>query len=223
MPRTVTRSAIRTRAQQLANVENDPSFGNTEANGLINLHMPAVYDFLVAAGPADYYASDYDLSVVAGTSTYALPDDFLSLVNVWVQETDEWRRPLDLIQDRQRQAYRAPLGACTLTLEYIPTCPTMDEDGDTFDGVDGWDELLSAKVARDLLLKREGDVSAVMAIIAMAEKRIRSFSTARKRGGPKYVVDVESDMGWPNSKQVDAYRLRAGNIEVYSSLWGPFA
>lgn len=207
---------------QLANVQNDPSFETTEVNDLIDQHMPAVYDFLVAAGPADYYASDYELSVVAGTIPYALPNDFLSLVNVFVHESDEWRRPLDPIQDRQRQAYRAPATACTVTLEYIATCPEFDEDTDTFDGVDGWDELISAKVARDILIKREGDVGAVMAIIAMAEKRIRSFSTSRKRGGAKLLPDVESDMGWPRGVQLDGFRLRAGNVEFYSNLWGPF-
>ncbi len=223
MPRTVTRTVLRTRAFQLANVENDPSFTEAEGNGLITLHMPAVYDFLVAAGPPDYYAADTDVSVVAGQIPYALPDDFLSLVNVWVQETDEWRRPLDQVQDRQRQGYKPPAAAVIVTLEYIPTCPTFDEEEDTFDGVDGWDELISAKVARDIILKREGDVGAVMAIIQGAEKRIRSFAPQRQRGGGRMVVDVESDVAWPYSKQIDGYRLRAGNIEFYSSLWGPFA
>lgn len=207
---------------ELANVQNDPSFDVTEVNDKIDLHMPAVYDFLVAAGPADYYAAETTISVSAGIIPYALSDDFLSLVNVWVQEGDEWRRPIDQIQDRQRQAYRAPVQSCTLIVEYIPACPVFDEDSDTFDGVDGWDELISAKVARDLLIKREGDVGSVMAIIAQAEKRIRSFSTQRKRGGPKMMVDVESDTCWPYSVQVDAYRLRGANIEVFSSLWGPF-
>lgn len=220
MARTVTRANLRTRSSQLANIENDGSFTTTELDNLINLHVPAVYDMLVAAG--QYYAASTDVSVVASTIAYALPADFLSLENVFVQESSDYRRPLDPIPDRQRQHYRAPVAACTVTLEYLPAAPVFDDDVDTFDGVDGFDELVSARVARDILVKREGDVSAVMAIIAQTEKRIRSFSTQRHRGGPKMIVDVESDQGWPRSVQLDGFRLRAGNIEFYTSLWGPF-
>ena len=220
--RTVTRLQLRDRAKHLANIQNDPNFDDDEVNDLINLHMPAVYDILVAAGPADYYAAEDTVDVVAGQIQYQLPEDFLSLVNVFVHESDEWRRPIDIMRDRQRQSYRAPIQSCTITLEYIPTCPVMDEDSDTFDGVDGWEELVSARVARDLLTKREGDPGVVLATIAQAEKRIRSASTSRVRGGPKLVQDLESDLGWWHSVRVDVYRVRAGNIEFYSNIWWPF-
>lgn len=220
MSRTVTRANLRSRITQLANIENDPNFATSELNALINLHTPAVHDMLVAAG--QYIAASTDFSVVAGTIAYALPADFLSMENVWVQESSDYRRPLDPIQDRQRQHYRSPTQACTVTMEYCTTAPEFDDDADTFDGVDGFDELVSARCARDILVKREGDVSAVMAIIQSTEKRIRSFVTQRHRGGPKMIVDVESDQGWPRSVQLDGFRLRAGNIEFYSSLWGPF-
>jgi hypothetical protein len=207
---------------QLANVQNDPSFAASEVNDLINLHMPAVYDLLVSAGPPDYYAADHTFAVSAGIIPYGLPDDFLSAVNFWVLETDNWFRPLDTFQDRMRQTFQGPAMNCTVVMEYIPTCPVFDQDADTFDGVDGWEELISARVARDILVKREGDVSAVMSIMAAAEKRLRSTSTQRKRGGPKYLIDVEADMGWPYRIQLDAYRLRGSNVEFYSNLWGPF-
>jgi hypothetical protein len=220
--RNVSRSTIRARATQLANVQNDPSFTVAEVNDGINLHMPAVYDFLVAAGPPDYYAADYTFSVSSGIIPYQLPDDFLSAVNFWVLETDQWYRPLDTFQDRMRQAYRGPAMDCTVIMEYIPICPVFDQDADTFDGVDGWEELIAARVARDILVKREGDVTAVLNIMAAAEKRLRAPATQRKRGGPKYLIDVEADMGWPYRIQLDAYRLRGANVEFYSNLWGPF-
>lgn len=222
MSRNVSRSTLRARAMQLANIQNDPTFSTDEVNDLINQHMPAVYDMLVAAGPPDYYAADYDINISAGIIPYSIPDDFLSLVNVWVQETDEWLRPLDTFQDRARQTYRGPAMDCTVTLEYVPTCPVFDEDTDTFDGVDGWEDLICARVARDILVKREGDASMAMNLMADAERRLRGPATQRKRGGPKYLIDVEADTGWPYRIQLDAYRLRGSNIEFYSNLWGPF-
>lgn len=225
MSRTVSRVDIRTRVMKLANVENDPSFDVTGINALINLHFPVVYDLLVNAGPADYYAASADYAVSASTIVYPLPDDFMALVTggVLVQESSDYLRPIDPMQDRERQLYRAPVADCAVTMEYIPTCPVLDDDADTFDGVDGWDELVSALSARDILVQREGDTSVVMAIASMSEKRIRSFSGQRTKGGPTYTVDVELDIGWPRSVQLDAYRLRGGNIEFYTSLWGPYA
>lgn len=220
--RTVTRLQLRTRSSQLANIENDPSFGTTEINDLIDLHMPAVYDILVAAGPADYYAATYAIAVSAGVIPYMLPSNFLSLVNVFVVETTDYQRPIDAMADRERQGYRAPAVACTVNMEYIPVCPLLTSDVSTFDGVDGWDELISARVARDILIKRDGDTSNVLAIMQHAERRIRTYSTQRKRGGPKLLVDVEADVCWPHNIQLDAFRLRGGNLELYSSLWGPY-
>ncbi len=201
---------------------SDPVFTSTKLNALINLHLPAVYDTLVAAGPADYYSSDATVSVTAGTIQYALPSDFLALVNVFVHEGDDYKRVIDAMPDRARQGFRAPQMAGTITVEYIPTCPVLDDDADTFDGVDGWDELVSAKVARDILVEREGDTSVVLGTIAMAEKRIRSYSTSRHRGGSNMLTDVESDICWPYSVQIDTFRLRASNIEFYTSIWGPY-
>jgi hypothetical protein len=219
--RSATRGQIRTRAFQLANVINDPSFPVTKGDDLINLHTPAVYDELVIAGPPDAYSAETQVSVTAGTTTYALPVDFLSLTNVLVHEGDDYKRPIDPIGDRQRQHYRSPQSSATITIEYIPSCPTFDNDADTFDGISGWEELISARVARDILVERQGDTSTVMAIIGASNARIRSSANQRQRVGPKYLPDVESDICWPYSVQIDAWRLRGDNIEFYTSLFGP--
>jgi hypothetical protein len=219
--RSVTRAVLRARAQQLANVENDPNVTAAEINELINLHLTSVYDLLVGAGPADYYAAETIITVVPGVIASGLPADFMQLVGVFAHETTDIRRPVDPMQERDRSSFKACSSAWSVTLEYIPACPTMTLDADTFDGVDGWDELISAKVARDILAKREGDVSVVMAIMAQTEARIRTRASPRDRGGPKYIMDVEcSSNDWPRSVRVDAYRLRAGNLELFESLCG---
>ena len=224
MARNANRGQVRTRAMQLANVVNDPSFQPADVNELINLHWPAVYDQLIAAGPADYYTAETPITTTAGLSVYALPTDFFALTNVLVQESGSYLRPLDPMGgDRQRQHYQpCQVTGATVILEYIPTAPTFDDDADTFDGVDGWDELLSAKVARDIVIKRQGDVTPLMAIIAGTEKRIQSFAKGRQRMGPKLLPDVESDICWPYSVQIDAWRLRGDNIELFTALFGPY-
>jgi hypothetical protein len=135
-------------------------------------------------------------------------------------ENADWRRPLDPVRDRQRGGYRAPTVAATIELEYLPSCPLMTDDGDTFDGVDGWEELISAKIALYIMGKRKSDPSLPLSIIAETEKRIRTMSSNRDRWGGKHITDVETTFLWPRSVRVDAYRLRAGNIEVFESVYG---
>ena len=222
MARTVTRSVLRSRARQLANVVNDPSILDADLNEWINLHLTSVYDLLVSAGPADYYAADHPITTVAGTIAYALPATFMKFTALFANESTDLKRRIYPMQDADRASFKAPSGAWSLTMEYIPACPTLAADGDTFDGVDGWDEIVSAKVAREILTQREGDPSVVMAIIAQTEARIRSQASPRDRGGPKMIVDVEQEFVWPRSVRVDSYRLRAGNIELYEELWGTY-
>jgi hypothetical protein len=218
--RSVSLETLRIRSKQLANVVNDASFDDEDVNQLVRLYVPTVHDMLVAAGM--YIASETPVAVTAGTTVYGLPADFLSLECVWVLESSDYRRPLDPVPERQRQHYRSPITDASVILEYCSAAPLLEDDSDTFDAVDGFDELVSAKVARDLIAKREGDPSVVMSMIATSEQRIRSHSTQRHRGGPKMIVDLESDCGWPRSVQLDGFRLRGDNIEFYSSLWGPF-
>jgi hypothetical protein len=219
MSRTVTRLQLKTRARQLSNVEDDPNITDAELNELVNLHMPDVYDILVSAGDQDYYAASYDISVAASTTTYALPADFMRLAHVLVHEGSR-KRPVDPMTARDIFDYQAPTGAATVTIEYVPSCPVFTSDADTFDGVDGWDELVSAKMALYVLGKRSGDPSLCMAIIQGTTKRIKSMASERNQGYPRKIIDVEGRAGIPRSTRVDAYRLRAGNIEFYESAYG---
>jgi hypothetical protein len=220
MARVATRLQIRNRARQLSNTESDPNITDSELNELVNLHLPSVYELCLLAGPADYYAASYTVSVTAGTSAYALPSDFRALTEVMLVENADWRRPLEPLRPRRRGGYKAPTSSATVELEYLPSCPIMSDDADTFDGVDGWDELISAKIARDVIGKRKSDPSLCLAIIAETEKRIRSLSTSRDKFGGKQITDVETDTLWPRSVRIDAYRLRAGNIEFFESSYG---
>ncbi|HMY78469.1 MAG TPA: hypothetical protein PLT98_06945 [Thauera aminoaromatica] len=203
----------------MADMVSSSFVGTTEWDDLCNRHLTEVYDLLVASGPSDYYASDYALTTQSGVIPYALPSDFRSLVNVYVTDGGRYL-PLLPMRDMQRAGYEAPSGAYSVTLEYVPAPPTFTADGDTFDGVSGWEELISAMMARDALVKEESDPSAVMAIIDRLTARIRSASSYRSRG-PKMctnVLDASTDYpAWSNGAPLHSYRLRGGNIELFRS------
>lgn len=220
MARSVTRGAVKLRAQQLANVVNDPNITQAELDGLFDVHLAAFYDLLASAGSqADFFYTKTTLTTVGGQINYplsSLAPDMLSLVNVFAIEAADIRRPIYPFTDKQRGMYRAPGAAWQLEIEYIPVCPTLTSDDQTFDAVDGWDVYVSALMARDILQKRKEDAGLVMAIIAAGEARIKTYGSKRVRGGPKYVDDVEATgMFFPPTVRINGWRLRGGNLELY--------
>lgn len=225
MARTVTLLELRTRARELASVQGDPNIEDTELTALANRHLPEVYDALVDAGPPDYYAATTTVTTTPGTTLYALPADFRNLLEVYAQESDAELRLIRPMEPGGRARFQGPTGAWTAILEYIPAPPVLVNDGDTFDGVSGWEELIVNLMARDVMVKRESDPSVVMNTIAMLKARIESRARSRDKGNPKQTVDADAQARiWPWSTSVTCrlacYRLRAGNIELYEPVWG---
>lgn len=225
MARVVTLLQLRTWARQLANVENDSNIDDAELTSLANRHLTEVYDALVDAGPPEYYASTTAVTTVPGTTLYALPDDFRTLLELYAQESNTQLRLVHPMGNGQMGRYRAPTAAWTLTLEYIPAPPTLVNDGDTFDGVSGWEELIVALMARDVMVKREADPGVVINTIDRMNARVTSRAKSRDRGHPKYATDQDEQFAaWPwsssTNSRINAYRLRAGNIELYEPVWG---
>lgn len=227
MARTVTLGSMRDWARQLSDTENDDNVTDAELTALVNRHLAEVYDLLVESGPPDYYASSTTVSAVADTIQYALPADFRNLTAVYVHESDDERRPLPPMPTNGRGRYKAPASSSTVTLEYISAPSTLSSSSDTFDGVSGWEALIVNRVALDIMKKRQADPSVVLADIASLTARITARSKNRDRGAPKRVVDLDEQYtapwptGWTGSSTLAAYRLRAGNIELYDMLWCP--
>ncbi len=225
MARTVTLASLRTWARELADVEGDPNITDSELTALANRHLTEVYDALVDAGPPDHYAATVTFSTVVGTTAYALPADFRNLVDVYATESDTSVRIVHPMGNGERARHRAPTGAWAVEVEYIPAPPVLVADGDTFDGVSGWEELIANLMARDVMIKREADPSAVMSNVANLQARINSRARSRDRGHPKFITDMDaqrSPLPWATSAncRISAYRLRAGNLELYEPMWG---
>lgn len=218
--RSVSRGQVKLRAQQLANVLNDPNVTDAELNELFDMHVAAFWDLLMSAGTqADFAFSKVPLTTVGGQIEYPLSTfapDMLSLVNVFAIEAADIRRPIFAFTDKQRGMYRAPGQAWSMEIEYIPQCPTLTDDSQTIDSIDRWDAYVSALMARDILKKRKADSGIVGDIIAMSEARIKTYGTKRIRGGPKYLEDVEATgMFFPPTVRINGWRLRGGNLELY--------
>jgi len=224
LARTVTLLQLRTWARQLSDTENDPNVTDAELTALANRHMPEVYDDLVAAGPPEYYAASTTVTTVAGQIPYALPSNFLALMDVFVHESSTDRRPIPSMPSGARGRFKAPTTVTDLTVEYIPACPTLSLDADTFDGISGFEELIANLMARDVMIKRQDDATMPLGTIASLRARIVSRARSRNRGEPKRITDLDDAFDnpvteWTGSNAIACYRLRAGNLELYEGLW----
>lgn len=223
MARASTLLSMRTWIRQLSDTENDDNVSDDELTALVNRHLAEVYDLLIDASPPDYFASSTQVDVESGVSTYPLQADFRALVGVYVHESSDERRLLLPMGEMTRGRYKAPTQDGTLTVEYIPAAPVLDDDAETFDGVSGWEELIVARAAVDVMTKRESDPSIVLAKAQMLEARIKLRARNRDRGSPKRIVDLDDvtrapDYGWTGGSRLSCFRLRAGNIEVFEAL-----
>lgn len=217
---------LRTRARRLSDTENDVNISDSELDALANTHISELWDRLVDAGPADYYASSTTFATTVGLQTYALPANFRNLTSLYVVESDGRNRPLVPMPEGALGSYKAPSAVSNLLLEYIPTPATLEADGDTIDGISGWTDLIANLMARDVMTKRESDPSIILANIARLEARITQRSRKRDRG-PKRTVDLDEvsttndtyPWGWNGGSRLAVYRLRADNLEIYEPFW----
>ena len=103
MASSVTLAQLRTDARLYADqrlpTSGQPFISETELTRLVNGKVRELYDMLVSARGADYYATEATIAIVAGTSRYDLPSDFYELASVtleWSTQDHELMFPVGL-------------------------------------------------------------------------------------------------------------------------------
>lgn len=216
MPRAASRGEIKARALELADVVNDPSINPAWVNQLFNTTVTSVWEFMIECGPSDYVAATHSITTSPNVLTYGLPQNFHSLTGVFVVENGK-RRPLSPISDRARCNNTAPTNVVSVEVEYNPSCPIFSVDGETIDGVNGFDDLIVHKMAKAIAMRRAADPTWIKDEIKEIEDRIRRHAGKRDRGGPKYINDVEGGFSPCFSSLLVGYRLRGNNLELYEA------
>lgn len=105
MANLVTLSSLTTRAQQAADMENDPVVGAAEWTALINYGAARLYDLLVSKFGEEYFLTSANISIVAGTDSYDLPADFYRLRGVDASVGGR-TYPVHRFQFRDRDRYK---------------------------------------------------------------------------------------------------------------------
>jgi hypothetical protein len=203
------RNQIRTRGEFRSAYISD-----AELNSYINTSLQNFYDLVITADPT-YYLDYASLVISTYDTSYALPGDFYKMVGVSVLDPVdgysvlqkfEWKERydpeyLDGYADfryhiRGNQIYLQPspppeYAGATVSLEYIPACPSLTADGDSIDSINGWEEWIILDVLVACAAKEETDATLWTAQKAAIEARIKTLG-ARDIAEVKVTPKVET-------------------------------
>lgn len=223
MAATKTLAQLRAMARELADQETSAQatafVDDAELNSRINEGCKRLYNLLIRTRGQPYYSKTTTVSTVDGTATYALPADFYLLTNVVADDGSTFHQlpvwsPADRASLRRWEQsgggtsvyhlrYRlmagnlelrpAPKRVYTVELTYVPTFTELTLDGDTFDGINGWEKLAALYAAIDLANKEEADPAPLELERQRLELEVLQLAGSRDAGLPEEVQDVRRD------------------------------
>lgn len=181
MAREVSLLELRTRAQQLAQMENSTFITTAEWNDYINVAFAKYHTLLVESRGMDRFVKSASISTFAGNASYPLPADHFETMGIDIN-FNSFTNTMTPFQFEQRNWYKnagwgpnqpvayrivgnnltfipTPNGPFSLTHWYIPAAVKLTLDTDKFDGVDGWDQFVCWEVVAMALAKEESDNS----------------------------------------------------------------
>lgn len=211
-------SALRVEARERADMVNSGFVQDPELNSFINASLKELYDLLVASYQ-DYFLKFADTQFVVNQDTYTLPTDFyksrgIDLLLGGVPEDFIRLKPFNFAERSRtdnivpasrniisRQVYIIQAGNVrfipnpasndSFRIWYIPHATPLVADGDTFDGINGWEDYIVVDAAIKMLQKEESDVQVLFAQKQLLKIRIENMAEDRDAGEPKTISDSE--------------------------------
>jgi hypothetical protein len=222
MARTYTRSELRTRLEQICDIENDTHLSAAEKNAILDSAFAETYDVICSSGLGEKYVTYTDFNTVAGQLEYPISSNvsssFYRLTNLYVKENNGTQlRQLQRVQPSEILDFRPPTAVVPIRAYYIPFVAKTSGDSDTFDGVNGWEEHLLMTAACAVKLKREEDYGVYARRKAELEKRIRDMGNI-DLGEPIRVSRKRKATTSPwffYNNTVNAYGIRGDKLELY--------
>jgi hypothetical protein len=220
MARLVTLASLRQQSQQRADMENSTFLGTSEWNANINASAAELYDLLTTVYE-DYFQDSITFTTVAGQDKYTLPSTFFKLLALDQQNGASMPttcKPFEFAE-RNRFAKYNTVGQ-TFEVFFVPACPLLVLDTDTFDGVNGWDEYIVIDAAIKAKTKEETSIAELSKAKNDMIARIRASAPNRDAGMSGSVVDVSRIDPYAEFKNpsIARYRIMGQNIILKSAL-----
>jgi hypothetical protein len=173
-------------------MRNSDFISDDEILAAINDAYCELYDELVGVYE-NYFVQTFTFPLIANNSEYALPANFYKIVGVDFQVNNDafiTLRPFMEANRNQTLTTNVNIPAGAIRMRYVPAPTQFTSLSDTFDGVAGWERLVSLLVAIDMLDSEESDSSALTRKYSRTLQRVRDMAAPRDTGFPAKVVDV---------------------------------
>jgi hypothetical protein len=201
--------------EQVRDLADEPTSGGFAVDNrlidYINHALGELHGMLVTAHE-DYFLKQQTVTLVGGTESYALPDDYLKTYAVFTKSgtvreelgrftiNDLPRLHASMSADLMR--YRvmdskiwfapAPAGAGTVEHWYIYAFTPLAAGGSIHGNIPkSWEDFVVCSAAHRLLVRGEGEnANEILALKNAAQARVMSEAEERDAGEPHRVVDV---------------------------------
>ena len=218
MARNVTVQNIIDRARIHADQKGSGFIRDSELLLLLNEVMPELYDELVGSYE-NYFMDTAPVTLVTGTTFYNLPENFYKLIGIDYRVNQDTYVTLYNFNEIDRNntfISNSSIPSGELRIRYVPAPPVFTSLTDTFDGVAGWDRLLSLLLAIDMMDSEETDSSPLYRKYQRTLQRIIGMAAPRDTGMPSTVSDVYSRNLWSYYASL-RYRLQGNQIELINT------
>ncbi len=219
--RTQTIDFLISRMEKLCDVENDTHLSSAEKFEIMNSAIAETWDVIINAGLGEKYIKSVSFNTVSGTLEYPIfstvgATDFYRIHQVYVDEGSGQLRPIRRLAPAEVQTFRPPTTASTIKLYYIPYSPVLTT-GQTFDGINGWEEHTLMTACAAVKMKREEDYALYSRRKRELEARMNAMGQT-DFGEPARVVRKrfrKDHYGHIFQNNINAYCLRGDKLEIY--------
>ena len=230
------------RLRSLLNIQNDRHVDRDERYAFLVSAVQEAWDLIVKSGLAEQYVKKVSFNTVANQMEYEIePEDGTGLIDdgdfykvsaIYVDEGNGHLRSIERINPAEILYHQAPQAVVPMWLYYIPAAPTFkdeNEDWDeeeTFDGINGWEELVLQTAALNICQKKGDDYNQYYRRKKDLEQRIATMGNT-DWSGPTRVVRrarrrVADRLFFPFSSNVTAWGIRGGKLELYGNTYSPY-
>lgn len=211
MASTVTLAEMRLATRERADQVNSEFISDSELNRYINKSARKLWDLLIDAH-ANYKFSSTTISLDGTNSTYNLPSDFYKILMIDYTSGGQ-RQTIDKMSFFERTYGTTPISGISINLEYAPTFTDLALDGDTMDGLNGWEEFVEIDAALKCFNKEETDPGTLLLEKSEIVDRIQRMRP-RDFANPDRTRDVRR--GGAYKTDALKYRIVGDQIQILS-------
>jgi hypothetical protein len=215
---TYTLLQLRTFAKQESDNVGQSFISDAEWNGYIQRAYNEMYGLVAQVYGDDYYApaAPYQFTTDGTNRFFSLAGvtgGFFKLrgVDVQVSSPGQWisLKPFEFSDRNRISVYNNPIPMAGQVIQVwytpLPTLPSAD--GDSIDGVNGWEEYVIADACIRALRKEEADLSAWFKAKADFKERLEAEAENRNSGAAHKISDT---LGRASRSMM--YRLEGSNL-----------